>query len=486
LFINNEFVNSCSGKRFPVVDPSNEKVICHVEEGDAADIDLAVKAAKKAFARNSPWRTMDASRRGRLLYELSDAMSKNIDYLTALEAMDAGKPVESARGDIEFAIDTFRYYAGYADKVIPCNGDVVCYTRHEPVGVVGAIVPWNYPIDTMSLKMAAALCCGCSVVLKPAEETPLSTLFLGQLIKEVGFPPGVVNIVAGFGETAGAALARHPDVNAVSFTGSTAVGRSIMEAAAVTCKRVNLELGGKSPLIIFADADLDKAAEVAFEEVMCNAGQCCVAASRTYVDEGIYEEMVERFRRLAEKRTVGDPFTPGVDQGPQVGDWNLIRCHSYCINQTQFDTVMRYIESGREDGARLVAGGHRQGTQGYFIAPTVFADVTEDMRIAREEIFGPVQVVLKFVSLDEVIDRANASHYGLGAGVFTNDMDKAMRVSQALEAGTVWINSYNSSPPMQPFGGYKSSGMGREQGKDGLKFYTEVKTVSMPISVKNS
>ncbi|VDL62801.1 unnamed protein product, partial [Hymenolepis diminuta] len=479
LFINGEFVESASGGAFPVTNPATEEEVCRVSEGGAADIDAAVQAARAAFQRDSVWRTMDASQRGRLLYCLADALQQHSEEFAALEALDAGKPLESARGDVDFAVATLRYFAGYADKfhgqVIPCNGDVVCYTRREPVGVVGAIIPWNYPLDLIVQKVAPALAMGCCLVVKPAEETPLSALLLAHLISQVGIPPGVVNVVPGYGKTAGAALANHPGVNAVTFTGSTAVGRSIMTAAATTFKRINLELGGKSALIIFADApDLDKAAEVAFEEVMGNAGQCCVAATRTFVEAAIYEQMVERFRKLAQKRVLGDPFQPGVQQGPQ-------------INKAQMEAVLKYIASGVEEGARLVAGGRRmKGRAGYFIEPTVFADVNDEMRVVREEIFGPVQVVLRFTDVDEVVRRANASHYGLGGGVFSGDADKALRVAQALEVGTVWINSYNTSPPMQPFGGYKHSGIGREQGKEGLRFFTEVKSISMPISKKNS
>lgn len=472
-------MESASGDVFTVINPATEEDVCRVSEGGAVDIDAAVQAARAAFRRDSVWRTMDASERGRLLYCLADALQQHSEEFASLEALDTGKPLEFARGDVDFAVSTLRYFAGYADKfhgqVIPCDGDVVCYTRREPVGVVGAIIPWNYPLDLIVQKVAPALAMGCCLVVKPSEETPLSALLLAHLISQVGIPPGVVNVVPGYGETAGAALANHPGVNAVTFTGSTAVGHSIMTAAATNFKRINLELGGKSALIIFADApDLDKAAEVAFEEVMGNAGQCCVAATRTFVEAPIYEEMVERFRKLAKKRVLGDPFQPGVQQGPQ-------------INKVQMETVLEYIASGVEEGARLVAGGGRmKGKAGFFIEPTVFADVHDKMRIAREEIFGPVQVVLRFTDVDDVVRRANASHYGLGGGVFSGDADKALRVAQALEAGTVWINSYNTSPPMQPFGGYKHSGIGREMGKEGLRFYTEVKSISMPISKKNS
>ncbi|BHF57099.1 hypothetical protein SprV_0100004000 [Sparganum proliferum] len=477
LFINNEYVNSSSGKTFETIDPSTEGVICHVQEGDAADIDKAVKAAKKAFALNSPWRTMNASERGRLLLVLADLIEENSDYIASLESMDNGKPHDAACADVRFGVNIARYFAGYADKihgkVIPADGNVVCWTRHEPVGVVGAIIPWNFPFQLAVLKIAPAVACGCTIVLKPAEQTPLTAIFLGSLVKQAGFPPGVINIVPGFGETAGAALVNHPDANCIAFTGSTAVGKLIMQTAAVHTKRVSLELGGKSPLIICDDADFDKATKCAFENVMFNAGQVCLAPTRTFVQAGIYDKFVERMKEMALTRKVGDPFDKSSVQGPQV-------------SQTQFDTVMKYIECGKKEGARLVTGGARLGEKGYFIQPTVFADVTDDMRIAREEIFGPVQCVLKFNTFEEAIERANNTTYGLGAGIFTTDMDKAMRASQALQAGTVWINSYLDLSAPCSFGGFKCSGIGREMGKYNLEHFLEVKTISMPVSVKNS
>ncbi|VDD76399.1 unnamed protein product [Mesocestoides corti] len=453
LFINNEFVNSKSGKTFEVQDPATQEIICRVQEGDAADIDLAVKAAAKAFEVDSVWRTMDASKRGRLLYELADLIEKNAGYIAHLESLDVGKPVGDAKVDVAMAIKGARYFAGYADKthgkVIPVDGNSICWTRHEPVGVVAIITPWNFPFFLCMQKITAALCVGCTVVAKPAENTPLTAIFLASLFQQVGFPPGVVNIVPGFGATAGAALIRHPLVNSISFTGSTAVGKFIQATAAETTKRVGLELGGKSALIIFADADFEKAARTAHETIMANAGQVCVGSSRAFVQDEIYDRMVQRLKELAEERRVGDPFDPATVQGPQV-------------SQLQFDRVMKYIEMGRKEGARLVTGGERVGDRGYFIQPTVFADVTDDMTIAREEIFGPVQSILRFSTLEEVIRRANSSDYGLGGGVFTSDMDKAMRVAQSLQAGCVWINSYMVVNIGAPFGGFKRSGIGRE------------------------
>ncbi|VDP75323.1 unnamed protein product [Echinostoma caproni] len=420
LFINNEYVNSSTGKKFKTINPTTEEVICEVHEPSDADINKAVAAAKAAFRRGSAWRTMDASARGRLLYKLADLIEKNADYIARLEALDNGKAVHSALGDVGFAVQVTRYYAGYADKIngklLPADGPVVTFTRQEPAGVVVGITPWNYPFFLGVLKLAPSLCAGCTLVLKPAEQTPLSTIYLGSLVREAG---------------------------------DTEVGQLIMKAAASNVKHVKLELGGKSPLIIFADADFEAAAQAAHEATMVNHGQCCVAGSRTFVEGPIYDKMVQRLKELAEARKVGDPFAGDTVQGPQVDD-------------VQFKRVMSYIESGKKEGARLVTGGDRIGQKGYFIRPTVFADVTDEMTIAKEEIFGPVQSILRFDTFEEVVERANATHYGLGAGVFTSDMDKAMRLSQVIEAGSFWINCYNLAAAQTPFGGYKMSGIGKE------------------------
>jgi acyl-CoA reductase-like NAD-dependent aldehyde dehydrogenase len=477
LFINNQYVNSASHKTFPTVNPSTETVICEVQEADAADVNKAVAAAKAAFQRDSPWRTMDASERGRLLYKLSDLIEKNASYIAALDTLDNGKAYASALGDVQFSVQEMRYYAGWADKIhgkyLPVDGKMISFTRREPAGVVASITPWNYPFELACQKIAPALSAGCTVVLKPAEQAPLSAIYLGSLIVEAGFPPGVVNIVPGYGETAGEALTHHPDVRVISFTGSTEVGQLIMKAGATNIKAVGLELGGKSPLIIFADADFEKAASCAHEATMVNHGQCCVAGTRIFVQAPIYDKMVQRLKELAEARKVGDPFAKDTVQGP-------------LIDAIQFKKVLDYIETGKKQGARLVTGGSRIDGKGYYVQPTVFADVTDDMTIAKEEIFGPVQSVLRFETEEEVIRRANATHYGLGAGVFTSDMDKAMRVAQAAEAGSFWINTYLPVAPQAPFGGYKMSGVGREMSKYGLDLYLQTKVISTPVSHKNS
>jgi aldehyde dehydrogenase (NAD+) len=375
--------------------------------------------------------------------------------------------------DVAATVGCFRYFAGWADKVqgktIPIDGDYFCYTRHEPVGVVGQIIPWNFPMLMLAWKLAPALATGNTIVMKPAEQTPLSALRIGELIVEAGFPEGVVNLLPGFGPTAGAAIASHMDVDKVAFTGSTEVGHLIMEAAAKSnLKRVTLELGGKSPNIVFADTDLDEAVEGAHFGLFFNHGQCCCAGSRVFVEEKIYDRFVEKSGERARKRTVGDPFDPKTEQGPQV-------------DQSQFDKVMGYIESGRSEGATLVCGGDRVGDRGYFIQPTVFADVRDDMKIAREEIFGPVMSVIPFKSLDEVVTRANRTEYGLAAAVWTRDIGKAHAIANSVRAGTVWVNCYNVLDPRAPFGGFKQSGIGRELGEYGLQQYTEVKTVIVKL-----
>ncbi|HOR28211.1 MAG TPA: aldehyde dehydrogenase family protein [Candidatus Sumerlaeota bacterium] len=474
LLINNEWVKAASGKTFETINPATGDVIAEVAEGDAADIDRAVKAARAAFERNSPWRRLAAAERGYLLNRLADLIEEHADELARLESLDNGKPYEIAKAaDLPLTIACYRYYAGWADKVhgktIPIQGDYFCYTRHEPVGVVGQIIPWNFPLLMQAWKLAPALACGNTVVLKVAEQTPLSALRVGELIIEAGFPAGTVNIVPGYGPTAGAALARHMDVDKIAFTGSTEVGHLIMEAAAKSnLKRVTLELGGKSPNIVFADADLDAAIEGSHFALFFNQGQCCCAGSRLFVEEKVYDEFVERSTERARDRKVGDPFAEGVEQGPQV-------------DQEQFNKVMGYIDAGKQEGARMTCGGGRVGDRGYFIEPTVFADVNDDMKIAREEIFGPVMSLIKFKDLDEVVERANRTVYGLAAAVWTRDITKAHAIAANVRAGTVWVNCYDVFDSAAPFGGFKQSGIGRELGEYGLQQYTEVKTVTIKI-----
>jgi aldehyde dehydrogenase (NAD+) len=473
LLINNRWVVSESGKTFATVNPSTGEELCQVAEADASDVDNAVRAARAAFDRG-PWRKLPASERGRLLHRLADLIESHTDELARLESLDNGKPLSIAKAvDVAKTVACYRYFGGWADKVqgstIPIDGNFFCYTRHEPIGVIGQIIPWNYPMLMQAWKLAPALATGNTIVMKPAEQTPLSALRIGELIVEAGFPEGVVNLLPGFGATAGAAIARHMEIDKVAFTGSTEVGRLIMEAAAKSnLKRITLELGGKSPNIIFEDTDLDEAVEGAHMGVFVNQGQSCCAGSRVFVEETIYEQFVEKSIARAQKRRVGDPLDPRTDQGPQV-------------TQTQFDRVMGYIESGKSEGATLACGGERVGNRGYFIQPTVFADVTDDMKIAREEIFGPVMSVIPFKTVDEVITRANRTSYGLAAGVWTRDIKKAHAVANGVRAGTVWVNCYHVLDTRAPFGGFKQSGIGRELGEHGLQEYTEVKTVTVKL-----
>ncbi|CAH8632328.1 unnamed protein product [Heterobilharzia americana] len=466
IFINNEWRESVSGKTFDTIDPATGSVICQVSAGDKDDIDNAVKAAHKAFEFGSEWRRMNAATRGVLLNNLADLIERDRVYLASLETLDNGKPFKDAYNiDLDLVIKCYRYYAGWADKyhgkTIPINGNYMSFTRHEPVGVCGQIIPWNFPLLMQAWKLGPALAMGNTVVLKPAEQTPLSANWVGELIKEAGFPPGVVNIVPGFGETAGAALVAHPGVDKIAFTGSTTVGQLISQNAFKNgVKRITLELGGKSPLIVFSDADFDRAIATSHFGLFFNQGQCCCASSRISTEE-------------AKKRIVGNPFDSNTQQGPQV-------------DEKQFKTIMSYINSGKQEGAKLCTGGQRYGSDGYFIHPTVFSDVRDDMRIAREEIFGPVMQIMKFRSIDELLQRANQTPYGLAAGIFTKDLDKAMHVMQGLRAGTVWINCYNVIDSAAPFGGYKFSGVGRELGEYGLQNYTEVKTVTIRMEQKNS
>ncbi len=474
LLINNRWMESESGETFATHDPSTGEEICQVAAADSADVDKAVRAARYAFERG-PWRRMSAAERGQLLHRLAGLIEMHADELAGLESIDNGKPLSVARRvDVAKTIACYRYFAGWADKVhgrtIPIDGDYFCYTRHEPVGVVGQIIPWNYPMLMQAWKLAPALATGNTVVMKPAEQTPLTALRVGELILEAGFPEGVVNLVPGYGPTAGAAIARHTDVDKVAFTGSTEVGRLILEAAARSnLKRVTLELGGKSPNIIFADTDLDEAVEGAHSGLFSNQGQICCAGSRVFVEEAIYDRFLEKTVSRAGKRVIGNPLDPRTEQGPQV-------------DQAQFDRVMSYIESGKSEGAALACGGQRYGSRGYFIEPTVFSDVHDDMKIAREEIFGPVMSVIPFRSLEEVIERANNTIYGLAAGVWTRDIKKAHAIANNVRAGTVWVNCYNILDARAPFGGFKQSGIGRELGEYGLQQYTEVKTVTIKLS----
>ncbi|XP_008431064.1 aldehyde dehydrogenase, mitochondrial [Poecilia reticulata] len=422
---------------------------------------------------------MDASDRGRLLYKLADAIERDSAYLAELETLDNGKPyVIAYLADLPLVVKCLRYYAGWADKwegkTIPVDGDYFTYTRHEPVGVCGQIIPWNFPLVMQAWKLGPALATGNTVVMKVAEQTPLTALYVASLIKEVGFPEGVVNILPGMGPTAGAAIANHMDVDKVAFTGSTEVGHLIQKAAGSSnLKKVTLELGGKSPNIILSDANLENAVEQSHIGLFFNQGQCCCAGSRVFVQSDVYDEFVERSVARAERRVVGDPFDFKTEQGPQV-------------DQEQFNKILGYISSGKREGAKLMCGGGVAADRGYFIQPTVFGDVQDSMIIAREEIFGPVMQIFKFKTLEEVITRANDTKYGLAASVFTTDIDKANFVSSGLRAGTVWINCYNVFASQAPFGGYKASGNGRELGEYGLEAYTEVKTVTVKVPQKTS
>jgi phenylacetaldehyde dehydrogenase len=474
MLIDGKWVNSISGKTFPTYNPATGEVLVQVAEGDKADIDAAVKAARKAFD-SGPWRKLTASERGKLIWKLADLLEQHLEEFATIETLDNGKPLVVARAaDVPLAVDLFRYMAGWATKIegttfpvsVPYTpgAQYLAYTLREPVGVVGQIIPWNFPLLMAAWKLGPALASGNTVILKPAEQTPLSALRLGELIQEAGFPDGVVNIVPGYGETAGAALAAHDLVDKIAFTGSTEVGKLIVHAATGNLKKVSLELGGKSPNVVFKDADLDQAIAGSASAIFFNHGQCCCAGSRLYVERPVFDRVVDGVAAKAKKIKVGSGLDPETHMGPLVSEEQLQR-------------VCNYLEIGMSEGAKTVSGGKKIGDKGYFVEPTVLVDTQESMKVVKEEIFGPVVAAIPFDNPEELATRANDSIYGLAAGIWTHDISKANKLAALLRSGTVWINCYNIFDAALPFGGYKQSGWGREMGKDVLEMYTQTKAV---------
>ncbi|MET7331127.1 aldehyde dehydrogenase family protein [Nonomuraea sp. NPDC005650] len=473
LFIDGRWVDAASGRTFATPNPATGRPLAHVAEADAEDVERAVRAARRAF--DGPWSRLTPSERGRLIWKIGDLILEHAEELAQLESLDNGKPLAVARAaDIPLSADMFHYMAGWATKI---EGNTItpsvpympgaafhAYTLREPVGVVGQIIPWNFPLLMAAWKLAPALATGNTVILKPAEQTPLTALRLAELIAAAGIPDGVVNVLPGYGETAGAALAAHDGVDKVAFTGSTEVGKLIVHAAAGNLKKVSLELGGKSPNIVFDDADPELAVQGAANAIFFNHGQCCVAGSRLFVQRSHFEQVVEGVADIARGIRLGSGLEPDTQMGPLVSDEQLRR-------------VTGYLDSGRSEGARTVVGGARHGEEGYFVQPTVITDTRPDMKIVREEIFGPVVVASPFSDLDEIAAQANDTTYGLGAGIWTRDISKAHALAGKLRAGTVWINCYNVFDAALPFGGYKQSGWGREMGHEVLEAYTEVKAV---------
>jgi aldehyde dehydrogenase (NAD+) len=468
LLIGGKFQDALSGKTFASINPANEEVLAQVAEAEAPDIDAAVKSARAAFNKKN-WRNMAARDRSQLLWKLGDLIIQYADELALTETMDNGKPLSESRNvDIPMAAETFYYYAGWCTKIegetIPVPGNYLNYTLREPHGVCGIITPWNFPLLMVAWKLAPALACGNTAVLKVAEETPLTGLWLGQLCQEAGFPDGVVNVVPGFGETAGRALVEHPDVDKISFTGSTAVGKEIVRTSADTLKKVSLELGGKSPNIVFADADIEAAVRGAYNGIFYGKGEVCNAGSRLFVEKSIHDKLLEKLVDRARKLEPGDPLDPKTRLGALV-------------SRTQMEKVLGYVQTGKDEGARPVLLGERVGDRGYFVKPTIFDSATPSMRIAQEEIFGPVLAVLSFENMDELVEKANSTIYGLAAGIWTRDIGKAHTLAKRIQAGTVWINAYGSLSAESPFGGYKQSGFGRELGRYGIDLYTQVKSI---------
>ena len=476
LFINNEWRPSSSTRTMAVVNPATEEVIAEVASADKNDVDAAVDAARAAL--HGPWSALSARERGRLVRQLGERLMARADEIARLETLHNGKPItESRHIEIPAAAECFEYYGGWSDKVmgetIPVKGNHLTYTLREPVGVVAAIVPWNFPLLLAAWKVAPALACGNTVILKPASQTPLTALALGELALEVGLPPGVLNVVTGAGSTIGQALVEHPGIDKIAFTGDTSTGKGIMRSAAETLKKITLELGGKSPNIVLPDADIEAAIRGATVGIFYGKGEVCAAGSRLLVDRTIKDEFVDKLAARAKKMTAGDPMDPKTRLGA-------------ISSRKQLETVLGYIESGKQEGATLVAGGARTdiGTgKGYFLQPTVFADVTPGMRISREEIFGPVLAAIDFADLDEAIAKANDTQYGLAAGIWTRDIKKAHYVARKLQAGTVWVNTYNVYDTAAPFGGYKQSGFGREMSAHALEHYTQIKTVWLDLNL---
>lgn len=473
LYVNGAYVPAINGKTFEVVNPATEEVISNVSEAQKEDINIAVAAARKAFDEGE-WTQMEAAERSHLIYKFADLLEENREELAQLEALDNGKPYQVAlEDDVDGTVQHFRYYAGWATKItgktVNVSPDYLNYIVHEPVGVVGQVIPWNFPLAMAGWKLGSALAVGCTVVIKPASETPLSLLYVARLFKEAGFPDGVVNVVPGAGRVAGEAIITHQDVDKVAFTGSTAVGKNVMKNAADDIKDVTLELGGKSPSIILEDANIEEAIEGSFNGTMYNHGQNCSACTRVFVHRTHYDRVIEAFVDRASTLKVGPGMDPETDMGPLV-------------SAKQQQTVIDYIEKGKAEGARLVAGGEKAFDKGYFVQPTIFADVEDDMTIAREEIFGPVMAVFVFDEIEEVIKRANDSEYGLAASVWTENIRKGHYIAGKLQAGTVWVNDFGLELETMPFGGYKKSGVGREMGGEyGLANYTEVKSVLVKI-----
>jgi aldehyde dehydrogenase (NAD+) len=476
LLINNEWRPASSGETMDVVNPATEEVIAAVASADASDVDAAVTAARAALA--GPWGSLSARERGRLVRKLADRLLERVDEVSRLETLHNGKPITESRNiEIPAAAECFEYYAGWADKVmgetIPVKGNHLTYTLREPLGVIAAIVPWNFPLLLAAWKVAPALACGNTVILKPASQTPLTALALGEIAVEVGLPPGVLNVVTGPGSKVGQAIVEHPGIDKIAFTGDTSTGKAIMRSAADTLKRITLELGGKSPNIVLADADIDAAIRGATIGIFYGKGEVCAAGSRLLVDRSIRDEFIDKLTVRVKKMVPGDPMDPKTRFGA-------------IASRKQLETVLHYIASGKQEGATLVAGGERTdiGTgKGYFVQPTVFTDVAPEMTIAREEIFGPVLAAIDFADLDEAIARANDTPYGLAAGIWTRDIKKAHYVARKLQAGTVWVNTYNIYDTAAPFGGYKQSGFGREMSAHALEHYTQIKSVWVDLNL---